>query len=324
MSCKIVPFSFSIPDECVVDSIPNKTVLLAPLIPGDLSTYIYGKHDEELYYNMYKTSRFAITKKKGGWDCLRHYEILMNGCIPLFENLKECPEYTMTTYPKHLNDEAYELYNNWKETEENIEKYNILCSKYIEHTRNYCTSSYAAKYFLENIKNGDSVKNILLITGHSGVNYNREFLWIGLKRYIGSIGGVAAECPRIDVLYKDYDINSAGPVFTYSKRLDFEYAMHEEEVIDNINSNFWDLIIYGKVGPDEFFDFKFYDIVKTKYSKDQIAFIFGGDEPFNLKITDAHSHHLNMFNMWIPYWPYIQELNYYKELGTCFVRELDM
>lgn len=328
MTCNIIPFSFSIPDECIVDSIPKKEVLLASLIPGDLTTYVYGKHDEQLYYDMYKKSRFAITKKKGGWDCLRHYEILMNGCIPLFENLKDCPEYTMTTYPKHLNDEAYELYNNWQETDENIENYNILCLKYLEHTRKFCTTSYAAKVVVENIPNGDNVKNILLITGHIGVNgnnYNREFLWIGLKRYIQSIGGFAKEFPKLDVLYKDYDINFLEVTrFTYPRRLDSEVSIQEEEIVDKINSKFWDLIIYGKVGPDEFFDFKFFDIIKNKYNKNEIAFIFGGDEPFNLKITDKEKHHLNMFNRWIPYWPYKECLEHYKQFGTCFVRELDM
>ena len=36
----------------------------------------------------------------------------MNGCIPLFENLQDCPTNTLTTYPKELNEEAYNLYNN--------------------------------------------------------------------------------------------------------------------------------------------------------------------------------------------------------------------
>jgi len=322
---KIVPLSFSIPDECVVESVPKKEVLLASMIPGELSTYKYGKNDEDAYYDMYRKSRFAITKKKGGWDCLRHYEILMNGCIPLFENLKKCPEHTMTTYPKHLNDEAHELYNNWQETEENIEKYNILCSTFLEHTRKFCTTSYASKIVLSNIKNGNKIKNILLVACNDGHNYSREFTWIGLKRYIQSIFGVAVEYPKRSVLYKDFDIHSTQTcVFTYSRRLENDYEMEESEIIDKINNNFWDLIIYGKVGPDEYCDFPLFDIVKTKYNREKLAFIFGGDEPFNVKITNRYEHHLNFFNAWIPYWPYVDYLNYYKQFGTCFVRELDM
>ena len=35
------PISFSIPEENIVNDIPNKTKFQSNLIPGDLSTYIY-------------------------------------------------------------------------------------------------------------------------------------------------------------------------------------------------------------------------------------------------------------------------------------------
>jgi hypothetical protein len=324
-NCKIVPLSFSIPDECIVNEIPKKENLLASLIPGESSTYNFGIGDEEKYYDMYKRARFAITKKKGGWDCLRHYEILMNGCIPLFEKLDECPTYTMTTYPKHLNNEAYELYNNWSETEEKINKYNDLCSRFLDHTRQYCTTSYASKIVLDSTKDGYKIKNILMISGHSGFNYSREFTWIGLKRHIQSIGGVAVEYPKLKVLYDDYDIFSSNKCeYTYPRRLHEDKNMDEQEIIDKINNKFWDLIIYGKVGPDEFCDFKFYDIVKSNYSKNQIAFIHGGDEIFNMKVKDRQAFHVNMHGMHIPYYPYVDHLNNFKKQGTCFVRELEL
>lgn len=326
----IFPFSFCVPDECVVNSIPEKTCLLASLIPGDMSTYIFDKYKEKEYNEMYRQSRFAITKLKGGWDCLRHYEILMNGCIPLFENLNECPTYTLTTYPKHLNDAAYELFNTWIESEECIQKYNKLCNEMLQHTRTHCSTSAAAKYFLSKLKNGNNMKNILLITCHSGVNYNRETLWIGLKRHLKSIGGVGVEYDKMPFLYDDFDNTSehkyyTSNCFTFPKRLekDNDYNMNEAEIIEKINSNFWDLIIYGKVGPDEFCKFPLYDIVKTKYNKNKIAFIFGGDEIFDLSDRDTNDTHINMFNVPIYYYPYKKYLNYYKQFGSCFVRELN-
>lgn len=318
----ILPFSFYIPDECVVKEIPEKTRLVASIIPGDLSTYIF-KGKEKEYNDMYKKSRFAITKKKGGWDCLRHYEILMNGCIPIFENLKDCPNMTLTTYPKHLNEEAYELYNYWIENDEFINKYNNLCLRFLEHTRNNCTTSSQVNYLLNNIKNGNKVKNILMITGHNGINYNRESLWIGLKRYVKEINGVAVEYDKNLYIYDDtlYSNN-----FTYTNRVKSEdYTnMSKDEIIEKINSNFWDLIIYGKVGPDEYCDFPLFEVVKQKYNKDQIVFIYGGDEIFNLKQDKTGNSYINMHNVRIYYQPYIDYLNKYKNFGTCFVRELDM
>ena len=95
----IFPISFAIPEEKIIKNIQRKpSNLLSPLIPGKLDTYIYESENE--YYEMYQNSVFALTYKKTGWDCLRHYEILMNGCIPLFLNLEKCPQQTMVNFPK--------------------------------------------------------------------------------------------------------------------------------------------------------------------------------------------------------------------------------
>ncbi len=95
----ILPISFAIPKEKIIKNVQqNPSNLLSPLIPGKLNTYIYENENE--YYEMYQNSIFALTYKKSGWDCLRHYEILMNGCIPLFLDLDKCPQQTMVNFPK--------------------------------------------------------------------------------------------------------------------------------------------------------------------------------------------------------------------------------
>jgi hypothetical protein len=327
----VFSLSFCVPDECVVRDVPVKTSLLATLIPGDSSTYIFGPHQEAEYNEMYRGARFAITKMKGGWDCLRHYEILMNGCIPLFEGLADCPAATLTTYPKELNKEAYALYDSWSEDSANIEAYERLCAKYLEHTRLHCTTSATAAYFLRHIKNGHKAKRILLLTGHHGVNYNRESLWIGLKRHVQRIGGTAVEYDKMPFLYDDFDNTAPNKYyganrFTFPKRLqkDADYDMSEIEIVSKIQDNFWDLIIYGKVGPDEFCTFPFFDLVKQKYNRNKIAFVFGGDEIFDMTRTDDADYHVNMFNRPILYKPYADYLNNCRQFGTCFVRELNV
>ncbi len=96
---RVKPISFAIPKSKILKEIDyHPKNILAPLIPGRLNTYIYD--NEKSYYEMYKKSIFALTYKKAGWDCLRHYEILMNGCIPLFLDLENCPKNIITTLPK--------------------------------------------------------------------------------------------------------------------------------------------------------------------------------------------------------------------------------
>ena len=98
---KVYPISFAIPKNKIIEgSLFNPKFLLSPLIPGRLKTYIY--EDELSYYNMYQNSIFSLTYKKAGWDCLRHYEILMNGSIPIFLNIEKCPTFTMCNFPKKI------------------------------------------------------------------------------------------------------------------------------------------------------------------------------------------------------------------------------
>lgn len=108
----IHPISYSIPAEIIVDSVPEKIQDFAPLIPsihGDRhkETYIYT--DEEEYFNSYRNSYYGFTCKKGGWDCLRHYEILACGCVPFFTDLEFCPKQTLHNYPKDLVIQAKKL-----------------------------------------------------------------------------------------------------------------------------------------------------------------------------------------------------------------------
>ncbi|CAE7225673.1 MOD1, partial [Symbiodinium sp. KB8] len=84
-----------------------KTTMFSPLIPGHKETYIYDT--EYAYYMQYSQALFGITMKKGGWDCFRHYEIIMSGSIPFFIGLEDMPKRTMTSFPKKLVASAMAL-----------------------------------------------------------------------------------------------------------------------------------------------------------------------------------------------------------------------
>lgn len=78
----------------------SKSTMFAPMIPGVPSTYQY--HSEGAYYQQYNSAFYGITMKKGGWDCLRHYEIILSGSVPFFLNIESMPPATMTSFPKEL------------------------------------------------------------------------------------------------------------------------------------------------------------------------------------------------------------------------------
>lgn len=136
---EVNPINFSIPMSQLIKDTPPKQKIMAHIIPGDLSTYIYN--DENSYYQDYAISYYGRTWKKGGWDCMRHYEILANKCIPYFPDLHNCPEKTMTYFPKkiilqtNLYAEKNEIHPNYGEISEELFEYtknNLTSEKLVE------------------------------------------------------------------------------------------------------------------------------------------------------------------------------------------------
>ena len=76
------------------------------IVPGQTA---YAFTDEKEYMGAYAKCYYAITMKKGGWDCLRHYEILAAGCIPYFIDLHLLPDGTMHNFPVKLVQKSMRL-----------------------------------------------------------------------------------------------------------------------------------------------------------------------------------------------------------------------
>ena len=104
----VYPISFSIPKNLInIQPVENKIKIISNSSSYETG-YLYS--DEETYYKNYTNSYFGLTKKKAGWDCLRHYEILMNGCLPLFSNLHNLPKNIMIHWDKELLKESLDLF----------------------------------------------------------------------------------------------------------------------------------------------------------------------------------------------------------------------
>jgi hypothetical protein len=139
-SNSFIPIHFAIPECKITKNKLNKTQEYGCIIPGQ-GGYIFDNEQE--YYNDYNKSYFGVTMKKAGWDCMRHYEILANNCIPYFIDLENCPEYTLTNLPKELLLEAKELANNFEE-----QKYFSILDELFDYTKNNLTTKSLAKYIL--------------------------------------------------------------------------------------------------------------------------------------------------------------------------------
>lgn len=63
---------------------------------------------ETEYYADLQSSRFGITTKRAGWDCLRHYELAANGCVLCFRDLSKKPPRTAPHQLTSLNCIGYQ------------------------------------------------------------------------------------------------------------------------------------------------------------------------------------------------------------------------
>jgi len=91
------PLGFSIPEVAIVNSVAAKTQLFpSHIVDEELRVRLggsasYAFADEAAYRADLGASRFGITTRRAGWDCLRHYEIAASGTIPCFRDLHRKP-----------------------------------------------------------------------------------------------------------------------------------------------------------------------------------------------------------------------------------------
>jgi hypothetical protein len=72
----------------------------------------YSFETEEDYYADLRASRFGVTTKRAGWDCLRHYELAASGCVLCFRDLDLKP---ITCAPHGLSNRNCIVYHSAEE-----------------------------------------------------------------------------------------------------------------------------------------------------------------------------------------------------------------
>lgn len=267
----IYPISFSIPTCKIVDTVPYKTQLYATIVPGEVGKPIYLYTNEAEYYNGYKTSVFGKTRCKGGWDCLRHYEILANGCIPWFDGIENCPPNTMTHFPKQLVKEAMETIGSDVQSTQ-VQEY---CQKLLNYTREHLSTKAMASYVFRTI-NKPSLKSVLYLSSQIEPDYLRCLTLIGCKELL------AKQChdyPCINHIYTScgesaYELYGKG--MSYTNILD--KSSHRDDAKDlsieaDITNHAYDIVIYGSIHRG----MPFWDLVNKHYASSEIVLFCGED-----------------------------------------------
>lgn len=311
----IYPISFCIPQSKILPAVPPKTKLYAHIVPGHPQTYIYGT-DEKAYYHDYAQSVFGITHKKAGWDCLRHYEILANGCIPFFKDLAQCPTQTMVHFPKALVLEAMATLKTLGRNRRprdcprpfgararpsepslagtpdlNSERVVYYINELLAYTRKHLTTVAMAQFILDKIEHLN-VKSVLFISGNMGVDYMRCLLLHGFKELFGS---ACHDFPSVPHLYTDFPVGKLAGLYgcgmSVSRLIDRESNRAvglDATVEQDIAAHKYDIIIYGSIHRG----LPHWDLVCRHYATKDIVLICGEDLHGNECKSFANAHDL--------------------------------
>ncbi len=140
----LLPITFSYPTHYLAKPNKNKTQQYGTVIPGRKETYVFD--NEKDYFEDYQKSYYGVTSKKAGWDCMRHYEIMGNYCLPYFPDMKDCPKNTLFNFPKELIIEGTELASNF-----DIDEYYRILDSIYDYTKNNLTTKAIAQYIIDKV-----------------------------------------------------------------------------------------------------------------------------------------------------------------------------
>ena len=96
-SYQIAEINLDTKDQLYQQTAPNSCLFQPDTDLGNRSGYKFNR--EEDYFQDLQRSWFGLTCKRGGWDCLRHYEIIANGAVLLFKDYNKKPALCS---PQHL------------------------------------------------------------------------------------------------------------------------------------------------------------------------------------------------------------------------------
>ena len=278
------PITFSFPEEKITDVtniMQKKVKIMSSLIPGKMETYIY--ENETDYYNEYQQSLFATTQKKAGYDCLRHYEIIANGCIPFFEDIVHCSPNTLSLFPKQMIEEGNNLYRSilgsdpksvFEISPQHMADYEVLLTQLTNYLKMHLTTTQVAKYVLKTAEL-DHASKVLFLSGDTSPDYLRCLTLHGFKQLMGAY---CHDYPMVPHLYKDSSIDYKslyGKGITYTNLLD--RALHNDVFDTNlemlIKTRYFDAIVYGSYHRG----MPLIDLVTKYYNTHEIVLMCGED-----------------------------------------------
>lgn len=261
------PLSFSFPTKELIRVGAPRESKLSPIIPGNPYTF----HDQKEYYAQYQSSVFAITHRKGGWDCFRHVEILGSGAIPVMIDAAEIPENSMVHYPKALmRHVTNEISHGRVVPDEDI------VTLFQVHFLNYLTTERMAAYVLK-AANLQGAERILFVDRElpKRPDYMSLLTLIGLKQIHGARCVDAFPVPYLYESSKGTSAALSGRGFGYSHVLPSSARTSRVRSRLSIAARDYDAVVIGNIARNGPLAFS----LRDSFPAERTVWIHGEDQP---------------------------------------------
>ena len=152
---RIEPINFDVKDQLFQKTAPSDSLFEQICdIGGGFRHHKFNIEAE--YYSDLSRSWFGLTCKKGGWDCLRHYEIIAAGSLLLFKDYDKKPPLCS---PQNLPCFSYSCLKDLRDLMDTLVINNKPTEKYLDMLNQqrswlygYGTTIARAKFILKTIK----------------------------------------------------------------------------------------------------------------------------------------------------------------------------
>jgi len=217
----------------------------------------YRYDSEEQYYKEYGSALFAYTYHKGGWDSMRHYEIMCNGGIPYFIGLADLPAHTMTKFPRSLVQSAMTMPGVSELGTVNLTEGGMDCLMdvrlaLLEYCRANLSTVALAKYFLQAM-NKPQAKKVLMINGRNQWEYLTDSLFHGLRVLLGP-GFV--DVRKRTYMYSNHQEAARLEGFrNYGKGFSYAWSLHDYKSVNrmlgdvaySVSKRQFDVVVFGQL-----------------------------------------------------------------------------
>jgi hypothetical protein len=282
--------------------LPKKTKDFSELIPGKIETYKFRFENELDYRRLYSTAYYAVTMKKGGWDCNRHYEIISSGTMPFFDQLNKAGDHTLSFLPKSILYAAqaipginrYNLSIDHKLFD--LNQYTLLLHRLLYYAKHRLTTVKLVEYILKTVEYplSSTQNHSVLYISRYPVDYLKDFMLHGLT-HIFEENLHVFQAPRYMYQYPMSKMWTAEETTDFYKerlygmgyglKLTLSNYVHLYErdkkdlsslaiVENNIRSRIYSLIVYGSINREHSAFF----VAKDHYERSRIVALDGDDE----------------------------------------------